>query len=36
MPYESGLIDGDLPRAIERILPTSVLAEGYKLANSDG
>jgi len=36
MPYESGLIDGDLPHAIERVLPTSVLVAGYKLANSDG
>lgn len=36
MPYETGLIDGDLPHAIERVLPTSVLAAGYKLANSDG
>jgi hypothetical protein len=35
MPYESGLIDGDLPHAIERVLPTSVLVAGYKLANSD-
>ena len=32
MPYESGLIDGDLPHALERVLPTSVLvAAGYKL-----
>jgi hypothetical protein len=36
MPYETGLIDGDLPHAIERVLPTSVLAAGYKLANSNG
>ena len=36
MPYESGRIDGDLPHAIERLLPTSVLVAGYKLANSDG
>jgi lipopolysaccharide biosynthesis protein len=36
MPYESGLIDGDLPHAIERVLPTSVLVAGYKLANCDG
>jgi lipopolysaccharide biosynthesis protein len=35
MPYESGLIDGDLPHALERVLPTSVLAAGYKLADSD-
>jgi lipopolysaccharide biosynthesis protein len=36
MPYESGLIDGDLPHAIERVLPTSVLVAGYKLADIDG
>jgi lipopolysaccharide biosynthesis protein len=36
MPYESGLIDGDLPHALERVLPTSVLVAGYKLADSDG
>ena len=36
MPYESGLIDGDLPHALERVLPTSVLAAGYKLADSEG
>lgn len=36
MPHESGLLDGDLPHAIERLLPTSVLVAGYKLANSDG
>jgi lipopolysaccharide biosynthesis protein len=36
MPYESGRIDGDLPHAIERVLPTSVLAAGYKLADCDG
>ena len=36
MPDESGRIDGDLPHAIERLLPTSVLVAGYKLANSDG
>jgi hypothetical protein len=36
MPYESGRIDGDLPHAIERVLPTSVLVAGYKLADSDG
>ena len=35
MPYESGRIDGDLPHAIERLLATSVLVAGYKLANSD-
>jgi lipopolysaccharide biosynthesis protein len=36
MPYESGLIDGDLPHAIERVLSTSVLVAGFKLANSNG
>jgi hypothetical protein len=36
MPYESGQIDGDLPHAIERLLPTSVLVAGYKLADCDG
>jgi Rhamnan synthesis protein F len=36
MPYESGLIDGSLPHALERVLPTSVLVAGYKLADSDG
>ncbi|HEY1865200.1 MAG TPA: rhamnan synthesis F family protein [Roseiarcus sp.] len=36
MPYESGLVDGDLPHALERVLPTSVLVAGYKLADSDG
>ena len=35
MPYESGLIDGDLPHALERVLPTSVLVAGYKLAAAD-
>jgi hypothetical protein len=35
MPYESGLIDGDLPRALERVLPTSVLVAGYTLADSE-
>jgi lipopolysaccharide biosynthesis protein len=34
MPDESGRIDGDLPHAIERVLPTSVLVAGYKLADS--
>jgi lipopolysaccharide biosynthesis protein len=34
MPPESGRIDGDLPHAIERALPTSVLVAGYKLADS--
>jgi lipopolysaccharide biosynthesis protein len=36
MPSESGLVDGDLPHAVERVLPTSVLVAGYKLAESDG
>jgi lipopolysaccharide biosynthesis protein len=36
MPYESGRIDGDLPHAVERVLATSVLVAGYKLANCDG
>ena len=36
MPYESGLIDGDLPHALERVLPTSVLVAGYKLSDSRG
>ena len=35
MPYEGGLIDGDLPHALERVLPTSVLVAGYKLADSE-
>jgi lipopolysaccharide biosynthesis protein len=35
MPHERGLVDGDLPHALERVLPTSVLVAGYKLANSD-
>ena len=36
MPAERGLVDGDLPHALERVLPTSVLVAGYKLADSDG
>ncbi len=36
MPCESGLVDGDLPHALERVLPTSVLVAGYKLADCDG
>ena len=36
IPDERGLTDGDLPHALERVLATSVLAAGYKLANSDG
>jgi lipopolysaccharide biosynthesis protein len=35
MPDESGLVDGDLPHAVERVLPTSVLVAGYKLADID-
>jgi lipopolysaccharide biosynthesis protein len=35
MPYENGLIDGDLPHALERVLPTSVLVAGYKLADGE-
>jgi lipopolysaccharide biosynthesis protein len=36
IPYERGLVDGDLPHALERVLPTSVLVAGYKLAEIDG
>jgi lipopolysaccharide biosynthesis protein len=36
MPYESGLVDGSLPHALERVLPTSVLVAGYKLADCGG
>jgi lipopolysaccharide biosynthesis protein len=36
MPYERGLVDGDLPHALERVLPTSVLVAGYKLAETEG
>jgi lipopolysaccharide biosynthesis protein len=35
MPHESGLVDGDLHHALERVLPTSVLVAGYTLADSD-
>jgi len=35
MPHESGRVDGDLPHALERVLPTSVLVAGYKLADID-
>ena len=35
MPDEGGLIDGDLPHALERVLPTAVLVAGYKLADSE-
>jgi lipopolysaccharide biosynthesis protein len=34
MPAESGLIDGDLPHALERVLPTAVLVAGYRLGDS--
>src|SRR5271166_3632020 len=36
LPEEQGLIDGGLAHAIERVFSTSVVAAGYKLANSDG
>jgi hypothetical protein len=36
MPPERGLVDGDLPHALERVLSTSVLAAGYHLADCDG
>jgi hypothetical protein len=36
MPSGGGLIDGDLPHAIERLLPAWVLVAGYKLAGDDG
>ena len=35
MPNENGQIDGDLPHAVERVLPTSVLVAGYRLADCD-
>ena len=35
MPDENGRIDGDLPHAVERVLPTSVLVAGYRLADCD-
>ena len=35
MPQERGMVDGDLPHALERVLPTSVLVAGYRLANSE-
>jgi hypothetical protein len=35
IPEEKGLVDGTLGHAIERVFSTSVLAAGYKLANSD-
>jgi hypothetical protein len=33
---EQGLLDGDLPHAIERALSTAVVAAGYRLENCDG
>jgi lipopolysaccharide biosynthesis protein len=36
IPDERGLVDGDLPHALERVLSTSVLVAGYKLADIDG
>ena len=36
MPHESGQIDGDLPHTLERVLPTAVLAAGFRLADSEG
>ena len=35
-PEENGLLDGGLEHATERLLGTSVVAAGYRLANSDG
>ena len=35
-PEEKGLLDGGLEHATERLFATSVVASGYKLANSDG
>jgi lipopolysaccharide biosynthesis protein len=35
MPNESGLVDGDMPHALERVLPTSVLVAGYEVADSE-
>jgi lipopolysaccharide biosynthesis protein len=35
-PEEQGLLDGDLPHAIERVLSTAVVAAGYRLENCDG
>ncbi|MBV8103864.1 MAG: hypothetical protein JO223_04420 [Hyphomicrobiales bacterium] len=34
-PHESGLLDGGLEHATERLFATSVVRAGYKLANSD-
>jgi lipopolysaccharide biosynthesis protein len=36
MPDESGLIDGSLPHAVERVAPAAVRAAGYRLADCDG
>jgi len=35
-PEESGVLDGGIEHATERLFATSVVAAGYKLANSDG
>jgi Rhamnan synthesis protein F len=35
-PEERGLLDGGLEHATERLFATSVVAAGYRLANSDG
>jgi Rhamnan synthesis protein F len=35
-PEEKGLLDGGLEHATERLFAASVVAAGYKLANSDG
>jgi hypothetical protein len=35
-PEERGLLDGGLEHAIERLFAASVVAAGYRLANSDG
>jgi lipopolysaccharide biosynthesis protein len=36
LPLEKGILDGGLAHAVERVLSTSVVVAGYKLANSDG
>ncbi len=36
IPYESGQVDGNLPHAIERVLPTAILVAGFRLADTDG
>jgi hypothetical protein len=33
---EQGLLDGDLPHAVERVLSTAVVAAGYRLESCDG